>query len=248
MNMPAVINQDYIYYGEQRLYYTRQVRRGNSSKVQVKVNPSGSVIVAAPSGVNEQDVKRVVEKRSAWIVQQQHYFKSLNEYESPRQYVSGETHYYLGRQYQLKVQQDSNAPQQVKLSRGYLVVSVKDHTPEKVKTLLYEWYRERAREQYTKRLSRLLELTPWVKGMPSVRIQRMEKQWGSCSPSGNLTLNLHLIKAPSPCVDYVILHELCHIAEHNHSERFYRLLHRAMPNWEVVKQRLDSMVWKFIES
>lgn len=247
MNMPAVINQDYIYYGEQRLYYTRQVRRGNSSKVQVKVNPCGSVIVAAPNGANAEDVKRVVEKRSAWIVQQQRYFKSLNEYESPRQYVSGETHYYLGRQYQLKVLVEPSTQQQVKLSRGYLVASVKEHTPEKVKTLLYEWYRERAKEQYAKRLNKLLTLTPWVEERPPIRIQFMQKQWGSCSPIGNLTLNLHLIKAPSPCVDYVILHELCHIAEHNHSERFYRLLHHAMPNWEVIKQRLDSMVWKFIE-
>ncbi|MNI90038.1 WLM domain protein [compost metagenome] len=69
----------------------------------------------------------------------------------------------------------------------------------------------------------------------------MQTQWGSCSPKGRITLNPHLVKTPRECIDYVILHELCHIAEHNHSERFYRLLTQVMPNWEKVKARLDGM-------
>lgn len=66
-------------------------------------------------------------------------------------------------------------------------------------------------------------------------------QWGSCSPNGRITLNPHLVKTPRECIDYVILHELCHIAEHNHSERFYRLLKQVMPHWEKVKACLDGM-------
>jgi len=69
----------------------------------------------------------------------------------------------------------------------------------------------------------------------------MKKQWGSCSTSGNLILNPHLIKAPKTYVDYVILHELCHIKEHNHSEQFWRLLTQVMPNWKEVKAELDGM-------
>ena len=69
----------------------------------------------------------------------------------------------------------------------------------------------------------------------------MKKQWGICSTKGNLILNPHLVKAPKECIDYVILHELCHIAEHNHSERFWRLLTQVMPNWKEVKAKLDGM-------
>src|SRR5690554_7939176 len=69
----------------------------------------------------------------------------------------------------------------------------------------------------------------------------MKKQWGSCSNKGNLMLNPHLVKAPKECIDYVILHELCHIAEHNHSERFWRLLTQVMPNWKEVKAKLDEI-------
>ena len=74
----------------------------------------------------------------------------------------------------------------------------------------------------------------------------MTKQWGSCSTKGNLMLNPHLVKAPKEYIDYVILHELCHIAEHNHSERFWRLLTQVMPNWKEVKAKLDGMAEMYL--
>lgn len=91
----------------------------------------------------------------------------------------------------------------------------------------------------------MLEQALWVEERPPLRILTMQTQWGSCSLNGRITLNPHLVKAPRECIDYVILHELCHIAEHNHSERFYRLMGQVMPNWEEVKERLDGMVSKF---
>jgi predicted metal-dependent hydrolase len=81
----------------------------------------------------------------------------------------------------------------------------------------------------------------WLKMTPDWRIVRMQKQWGSCSPAGVILLNPHLVKAPRECVDYVICHELCHLQEHNHSPRYYRLLGQVMPGWEAVKIKLDSM-------
>jgi predicted metal-dependent hydrolase len=75
----------------------------------------------------------------------------------------------------------------------------------------------------------------------------MTKQWGSCSIQGTIILNPHLIKASKPCIDYVILHELCHIAEHNHSDRFWRLLTQVMPNWKEVKIKLDRMAELYLE-
>jgi hypothetical protein len=74
----------------------------------------------------------------------------------------------------------------------------------------------------------------------------MQKQWGSCSPEGRITLNPNLVKAKRDCVDYVILHELCHLAEHNHSEHFYRLMAQVMPNWQVVKKELDDRAAVFL--
>ena len=74
-----------------------------------------------------------------------------------------------------------------------------------------------------------------------MRLQVMKTQWGSCSPTGKLTLNPWLVKAPRDCIDYVILHELCHLKEHNHSPRFFKLLDRHMPAWRQRKARLDEL-------
>jgi predicted metal-dependent hydrolase len=87
----------------------------------------------------------------------------------------------------------------------------------------------------------LLEQTLWVSDKPSMRILAMKSQWGSCSPKGLITLNPALVKASRDCIDYVILHEFCHLAEHNHGKKFYRLMGQVMPNWETVKNRLDGM-------
>ncbi|MNG12944.1 WLM domain protein [compost metagenome] len=87
----------------------------------------------------------------------------------------------------------------------------------------------------------MLDQAIWVTERPPLRILTMQTQWGSCSPNGRITLNPHLVKAPRECIDYVILHEFCHIAEHNHSEHFYRLMSQVMPGWEKTKGRLDGM-------
>jgi len=118
--------------------------------------------------------------------------------------------------------------------------------PEKIKSLLFDWYRIRAREVFNHRLNEVIAQTLWVKEKPPVRLLSMQTQWGSCSPKGQLTLNLHLVKAPRECIDYVLLHELCHLAEHNHSEKFYRLMKQVMPHWEKVKERLDGMAYFYL--
>ena len=112
---------------------------------------------------------------------------------------------------------------------------------DKVRELLADWYKSRAKEVFAKRLDAVLEKTIWVPERPPLRVLTMQTQWGSCSPNGRLTLNPHLVKTPTLCIDYVILHELCHIAEHNHSEKFYRLMSQIMPQWEKIKSRLDGL-------
>ena len=149
----------------------------------------------------------------------------------------------------LKVLISSETEPSVKLSRGQLNVFLQQSDnkidqkiqAEKVKNMVDKWYQNRAKTVFSARLEALLLKASWVKNVPLYKILVMQKQWGSCSTKGNLILNPHLVKAPRECIDYVILHELCHIAEYNHSERFWRLLTQVMPNWKEVKAELDGM-------
>jgi len=228
-------------YGDEHIAFERVARSQKTCKVLIKVVPDCRIIVAAPANATDAAVLTAVKKRGRWIYEQLRKFRKQLEYITPRQYISGESHHYLGKQYLLKVIEAPQEVQGVKLLRGKLEVSVRSKDTEKVKELLADWYRARAKEVFAGRLEATLEQALWVADQPSLRILTMKTQWGSCSPNGRITLNPYLVKAPRECIDYVILHELCHIAEHNHSERFYRLMSQVLPNWEKIKNRLDSM-------
>lgn len=232
-----------FYYGDERIGFERTARTAKTPRVLIKVHPDCRVQVAAPPDASDEEVVAAVKKRGRWIYQQLREFRARLQHLMPRQYLSGESHYYLGRQYLLKVMVAPGEKQQVKLLRGKLAVSVRRKSRQQVRGLLNDWYKTRARDVFAKRLAVLLEQALWVDQAPPLRIQSMHTQWGSCSPSGRLTLNPHLVKAPRDCIDYVILHELCHLAEHNHSARFYRLMKQVMPHWEAVKERLDRMAF-----
>lgn len=235
-------------YGDERITFERVARKQASDRVLIKVHPDCRVVVSAPQDAENEVVLAAVKQRSRWIYQQLREFRQQQEHITPRQYISGESHLYLGKQYLLKVNVESNQPQGVKLLRGKLAVSVRSRDPERVKSLLADWYKERAREVFARRLEALLEQALWVNEKPPLRLLIMQTQWGSCSPNGRITLNPNLVKAPRDCIDYVILHELCHLAEHNHSERFYRLLGQVMPKWEGIKQRLDRMAGRILSA
>lgn len=233
-------------YGDEQISFERLHRSEGIQRVLIKVHPDCRVEVAAPAQADDNAVLAAVKKRGRWIYQQLRDFRQQSAYVTPRQYISGESHYYLGKQYLLKVLEDPDATPQVKLLRGKLEVTLRQKNAAKVEQLLSDWYKVRAKEVFAKRLDVLLEQTLWVTERPPLRILTMYTQWGSCSPQGRLTLNPCLVKAPRECIDYVILHELCHLAEHNHSERFYRLLHQVMPTWEAIKARLDAKAGRYV--
>lgn len=241
------MEQRSLLYGDKVIYYSREHRRFDNDKLLIKVHDDGRVVAHAPLSVSEDIINAAMKKRVRWVWQQLEQVYHYLEKAAPRQYISGESHFYLGKRYLLKVIVDRTARPDVKLLRGKFEVTIRfPDTKAEVKALLSQWYKHRAEVVFQKRLHELLPKTPWVETIPKLRLQRMTKQWGSCSVEHVLTLNTHLVKAPGDCIDYVILHELCHILEHNHSERFYRLLFSVMPDWEVRKMHLDRHVFYFL--
>ncbi|MFC0950477.1 M48 family metallopeptidase [Pasteurella multocida] len=227
-------------YGKQIINFTYQYSK-NAKRLRIYVYPDYRIRLIVPEHRAESDILAAVQKRRRWIVKQLAYFREQQKDISPRQYVSGESHYYLGRQYVLKVIETSQSVQAVKFFRGKLEVNVVEKNAENVKKWLEKWYRAKAKVIFQQRLTTLLDQALWMQFCPEIKLIKMKKQWGNCSVKGYLTLNPMLVKAPRECIDYVIMHELCHFAEHNHSPNFYRLLAKVMPDWKKRKARLDGL-------
>jgi len=231
-----------VRYGEDVITCTLRLQpQRQASKVAIHVEPSGSVVVDAPVGATQVAVAQAVKKRAAWIAQHVANAKARLEHVRQRDYTSGESIHYLGRRYRLRVTVDPAALPTCRLRGGYLEVTVQRHTAGGVRAEMASWLRYRAGEVLGERLNSIACRLRWVKVPPLMRLQWMRVQWGSCSPRGRITLHPALVQAPRDCIDYVVLHELCHLASHDHSPKFYRLLDRHMPGWRSVKSRLDAM-------
>lgn len=229
----------HVQYGRDRIAF--QITYSRKTSLSITVHPDKAVTVRAPIGRSVEEVKARVKRRASWILKKQHYFDRFTPLPVERQYVSGETHWYLGRQYRLKiVESDTDS---VKLRGRFIWVHTTNKDNHKrVKQQVRKWYRQHAIDLIERRLEGVVEQATTVHIlMPVVRMRTMAKRWGSCAKSGTITLNTELVKAPVQCIDYVIAHELCHLKHRNHSPAFWRLLSRLMPDWEARKKRLEKI-------
>ena len=210
--------------------------------MEIAVHPDRMVVIKAPEGSNFDEIRKRLIKRAGWIRRQLDYFRQFEPRTPGRSYIGGETHLYLGKQYRLKI--GSGNINSIKLIRGHFFVNVKgESTSDKVKHLLEGWYAHKAAERFKERFDRNW---PHFKKLdsakPRIQIRRMRKRWGSLSKTGTLTLNPDLVRAPIECIDYVMIHELCHLQHHDHGRGFYRLLEKVMPDWEKRKHRLELVL------
>lgn len=239
--MPEESAQEIVVeYGGERIPVS--VQFGNRKRLSITVHPDCTVTALAPGGSSPETVLTCLNRRRAWIARQRRRFEVFQPLPADKRFVSGETHLYLGRQYRLKVQCAPGV--EVKLAGRFLQVFVPEpETPRDVREALDAWYRAQAVDIYRDRMDWCLNSAPSLNGLaPNLRIRSMTRRWGSCSRNGTITLSTELIKTPLHCIEYVVMHELCHLRVHDHGPAFFRLLSRGMPDWEERKARLDAVV------
>ena len=228
-----------VQFGTQTIEY--EITLMPRKTLAISVHPDLSITVKAPEGTDPHQIEQKVQQRAAWIRKQQRQFEIFLPDVPPRQYVSGESHRYLGRQYRLKViELPAGALEHIHLTRQFLEVHVHDKTPAHVRELVSAWYHRQAHQVFQERLAACLP--KFVRdnlSAPSFVVRRMQSSWGSCSSKGTISLNIKLIQAPKEYIDYVLTHELCHLKQLNHGAEFYELLSRVMPNWQEKKEELD---------
>ena len=240
------MSQHWFRYGDERIPYKVCFTPSRVGKVTIHVHSNGLVRVDAPEGEAQDNIRSAVLKRARWIASRRSDALRQMERALPRRYVSGESVLYLGRRYKLVVVDDPTAPA-ARMREGRIEVTAPSGDTAKIRARLLAWYRERARSYFQNRLAVLTEPLAWVGDTPPFELRRLRKQWGNCAPQGRIVLNLALIKAPRECIDYVLLHELCHLREHNHSPAFYALLDRLIPGWKSIKLKLDGMAAEALE-
>lgn len=219
---------------------TYALHRRERKNLRVVVDPDLNIEVYAPEWATLQQIEYAVSQKARWLAKTLDKVEAYHPLPKPRQYISGETILYLGRQYRLKVVNGTLGT--AKLVGRYLRVSVSDcESREEVKKHVDNWYRKHAKTKFGHYLSKCYSIAA-RHGVPkpTLYVRKMQRRWGSCAASGRITLNVGLVQVPIHCIEYVITHELCHLLHHNHSPSFYHLLTRCQPDWRSRKHTLDQ--------
>ncbi len=202
--------------------------------------PSGRVRVTAPLKMTDEAIRMAVISRIPWIKKQQIKFKA-QERQSIREYVSGETHYFMGKSYRFKLEMIDKKPDVFIKGKTQIVMQIaKESSVEKREELLTSWYQSQLRREVDKYVPK------WEKKMKvktaKIRIRHMKTRWGSCiQVNKTIWLNLELIKKPTTCIEYVLVHEFCHLKEKRHNDAFLNLMNKYMPKWRMYKDELNKL-------
>lgn len=226
-----------IQFGSKQIDF--QIEYSDRKTLGITVTPDMDVLVKAPNDSTISKIEEKLKKKAPWIIKQQSFFLAYHPKTTERKYISGETHLYLGRQYLLKVEE--NEKESVKLKGKFIEVKTPDKS--RVKQLLNNWYLEHARSKFHATALPLIEKFKKYKVEPSsIVLREMPTRWGSCTPKGKIILNPELIKAPKDCIEYVIVHELCHLIHHDHTQKFMDLQTKEMKDWEKWKTKLERIL------
>jgi len=211
----------------------------NRKTLGITVKPDLSVLVKAPVDTSLEKVEEKLRKKALWIIKQQSFFLTFHPKTPAKKFVGGETHLYLGRQYRLSIVQTKL--ESVKLKGKFIEVRTIDKL--RVRQLVNDWYLSNARTRFRSIAQPIIDRFKIYEVEPSsIVLREMPTRWGSCTPKGKIILNPELIKAPKGCIEYVIIHELCHLVHHDHTQRFIALQTKEMKDWEKWKMRLEKLL------
>ena len=232
-----------ITYGKKKIKF--EIKRGRRKKtVALQIHPNSTVVVLSPYLLGKDRIKEILLKRAGWIVQKQEKIRKLNAEIPKKEFVSGESFPYIGKEYRLKVIRTNHERERLcKLMGGRFYVEISNKlsgkaASESVRKKLIEWYIEQATRKINERLKRYSKLIG--KKPEKIIITKQGKRWGSCSHSGVLRFNWKIVMTPISMIDYVVVHELCHLIIKNHSEKFWNKIGSIIPDYKKKRHWLKE--------
>ncbi|MFC2026169.1 M48 family metallopeptidase [Chloroflexota bacterium] len=202
-----------------------RIERSRRKTIAILIEEDGSLVIRAPKRTTNAQIKKLVQDKSDWIRKKQDQVKLQYQESQPKRYVDGEKFLFLGKTYPLTIVKGVE-PSLVLNKRFYLSApGTKNGEP-----LFTAWYKKRAREIIPARVE--LYASKFRLHYERVRITSAKKRWGSCSSAGNLNFSWRLVMAPIPVIDYVVIHELAHLINKNHSKAYWGTVKRMMPDYK----------------
>ena len=219
-----------------------RINRRRRSRIGISISPSGHVVLDAPPSTHKDEVINLVQEHQRWLRHRLEKVKAETSHMGKLGYGPGEVIRFLGESLILE-HHDSPAFVQV----GHILKAPIGNEAS-VRDGVRKWYRRKAQVVFAEVLESLVYL-PWLEGaMPSWRHRFMKSQWGSCSAKGVISLNTHLVRTPLRLIEYVAMHELCHLKYRDHSRRFYSLLNQHMPDWNIRSKELGRNISLLIDT
>ncbi len=216
------------------LYYSSRRKT-----IEIAVDAPGQVIVTSPEGHTDEEIIKVIARKAKWITQQLFKMKDIRFQPVLREFINGEALLYMGRNYRLDLRRDLALRKPVvALSKGIFSIQTKSTEQDYLRPFMIDWYKQKCSHKIQKRVDYYagkLGVQP-----KEIHVKEQKKRWASCTIDNTLYFNWRCILAPSPILDYIIVHELCHILEKSHSSRFWSMLRTVMPDYEVRKKWLGD--------
>lgn len=227
----AILQSEYIDGGG---YITEVIRTSRKKSADVRVE-DGAVSIVVPMELEQERIQQILNDKRRWI-KEKIYLHREAMIGIDKDFISGESFSYLGRNYRLKVNRGHFKP--VKLIQGRLVVTVPNgkEQPHMIRNALVRWYKHLAEQKLqdkAERYAAIIGVNP-----TGIGIRTFKSRWGSCSVKGKIDFNWKIIMAPNRMVDYVVVHELCHLKHHDHSPKFWKEVERVLPDYLVCKEWL----------
>lgn len=202
------------------------------------LSPLGKVKISAPQKMKFHDIRIFVLNKLNWIKKQQEKILSRTQ-KTEKKYITNEEHYFFGKKYYLNIILTNKKPN-IELVNDKMIVNVKiNFTQAQIKNVLHKWYRSELKI-ITQQLIAKWEIKMNVQ-IADVQIRQMKNRWGSCYINKKkIIINFELAKKPTPCLEYVVVHEMVHLFERKHNDRFKNYMNYYLPDWKIYKQQLNS--------
>ncbi len=222
--------------------FTVLLHRQKRRTFRITVKPDLTVEAFFPDRIKAAEIDLILRKKYSWIIRKLNEVQQLRPLPKPLNYENGEIIYYLGQRYHLQVLPSSSVSVQLTGSVLQLAAGRGMAGNGKLKKMVEGWYRQRAWAVFSAKMIEFMRVvSPHGIIEPELAVRKMRRRWGSCHAKGKIILNLDLIKTPLSCIEYVIMHELCHLREPNHSHRFYSFLSLCQPDWQERKRELNRI-------